>query len=166
MYTFDNAKFRVLLTAKSWSLAGIARELNSPVSTISGWANGRHQPAYGNSERLAALLDCPVEDLWLAITDTTAGLTGAVALTQSQALVLAVAVALVSQDAEALALDWRHRLSASENTVLTQHLILSPQWVWAWHKLQKLARPSHPLEGYTVQAKLVCPSKGGHHGHS
>ena len=161
MYTFHSAQFRQVIAEKGWSLAALARELNSPVSTVSGWANGRHQPTLGNVERLATLLECAPTDLWQEVTTSTPGVTGAVPLTLDQALVLAVAVALVAGDTESLVLDWRRRLSASEQTLLMQNLILSPQWVWAWRKLQKLSLPSHPLAGYTVQVKLLSPSKGG-----
>lgn len=159
MYTFHSAKFRQIITEKGWSLAALARALNTPVSTVSGWANGRHQPTLGNVERLATWLQCPVDTLWLALADTTPGRTGAVPLTRSQGLVLAVAVALAAQDADTLAQEWRRRLRPGELHRLDQDLLLTPQWHWAWTKLRKLSQPVHPLQGYGVQVKLDLPRK-------
>jgi transcriptional regulator with XRE-family HTH domain len=157
MYAFNAVRLRQLMTEQHWSVAALARHLNARVTTVSGWVNGRHQPALGNAERLADVLNCPVSELWQEVQTTTPGVTGAVPLTQDQALVLSVAVALAAADPQALATDWRRRLTPGEQHALMQRLILSPQWAWAWAKLRKLAQPSHPLAGYTVQVKLQGP---------
>lgn len=159
MKTFSADAFRQQLQAHDWTLAHCARALNVPVTSVSGWANGRHRPAWGNVQRLAHLLAIDPEDLLTDVTAFTPGTTGAVGLSEAQALILAVAVALVRQpDPETLAADWLHQLLPADLDALRQRLVITPRWHWAWEQLQRLGAVDHPLAPYTVQVRMTPPA--------
>lgn len=155
MYVFSPAALRAALSSRGWSVRQLARALNTRPTTVSGWVNGRHRPSWGNIQRMARLLDLAPESLLRETSSFTPGTAGAVPLSLPQALVLAVAVALVQEEAEALAADWLHRLKPAEQDALLRSLIITPQWAWAWEKLLRLGHHACPLGGYQVQVRLV-----------
>ena len=160
MTTFDPHALRQYLTDQHLSVAACARALNTPVTSVSGWLNGRHRPSWGNVQRLARLLDCPPDALMTEVTAFTPGETGAVGLSESQALILAVAVSLVNQaDPDALAADWWQQLKPAEQEALRARLILTPHWMWAWNKLRRLGTGDHPVRPYGVQVRLTPPPR-------
>ncbi len=141
------------------SVAECARKLSIPKTTVSGWLNGRHRPAWGNVQRLAALLDTAPEDLVKDVTEFTPGVTGGIALSQAQALILAVSVALASSsDPEAIAEDLLHQLKPAEQELVRRKLVLTPHWIWAWDKLQRLAASRNPLGDFDLQLRIAAPS--------
>lgn len=156
---FDPVALRRILQERALSVAELARTLHMPTTTVSGWLNARHRPAWGNIERMARTLEVPVEDLLRTVSAVTPGVQGGVALSLSQALVLAVAVALVAEEAETLVDDWLKRLRPAEREAVWDQLVLTPQWVWAWEKLSKLGALHHPLVGYRVAVHIVPPKK-------
>ncbi len=159
MNVFDPKALRRIMQDRDLSVAELARTLHVPTTTVSGWLNARHRPAWGNIERMARILDVPVEELLRTVTTMTPGIQGGVALSLSQALVLAVAVALVAEDADRLVDDWLLRLRPAEREAIWERLVVSPQWVWAWEKLSKLGVLHHPLVGYRVTVQIVPPKK-------
>ncbi len=160
MWIFNAAAFRDRAEALGLSMAAIARELHTPATTVRGWAQGRHRPTLGNIERLARILDCDPDALWKEVTDLTPGTTGAIPLTESQALILAVAVASVQHaDADRLAADWMARLNPRDRQAIRERLILTPHWAWAWDKLVRLGEGTHPLQNYDIQVQLTPPPR-------
>lgn len=158
MKTFDPHALRQHLTDKHLSVASCARALNTPVTSVSGWINGRHRPSWGNVQRLARLLDCPPDALMTEVTTFTPGETGAVGLSEAQALILAVAVALVNAaEPEALAADWWQQLKPAEQEAVRLCLVLTPQWSWAWQKLRRLGTGDHPLKHHGLQLRITPP---------
>lgn len=157
VFLFDPAALRRILHDRGLSVAEVARTLRVPSTTVSGWLNARHRPAAGSVERLARALSVPVEDLFRPVRDTTPGVQGGVPLSLAQALVLAVAVALVADNADTLTADWLNRLRPGERETLQERLVLSPQWAWAWDKLAKLGAITHPLQGYEVSVRIIPP---------
>ena len=159
MLVFDPEAVRSALAARGWSLAYLAHQLGTPKTTVSGWLNGRHQPQWGQVERLARVLGIPPTALVREATAFTPGVSGGVPLSQAQALVLAAAVALVREDPDALAADWLGRLKPGEAEQLRRRLVIAPQWAHAWAKLARLGAGDHPLAPYTIQVRIV--PKGG-----
>jgi len=158
MLVFDPHALRRELQTRQLSLAELARQLNIPVTNVSGWVNGRHRPALGSVERISQVLGIPVHALMADVTDFTPGPRGAVGLSQAQSLLTAVAVALVNTpDPNALVGDWIHRLKPSEQQALMERLMITPRWTWAWETLQRLGHPDHPLSPYTIQLRLIPP---------
>ena len=158
MWIFDAAAFHDRAEALGLSMAAIARELHTPATTVRGWAQGRHRPTPGNVERLARVLDCEPAALWTEVSHLTPGTTGAVPLSESQALILAVAVASVqSPDPDRLAAEWMARLNPRDRQAVRERLILTPHWAWAWEKLVRLGEGSHPLQGYALHVQLTPP---------
>jgi len=51
-------------TAKEWSLYRLAKEMCLPQQTIYSWASGRTQPSYENIDKLCAILECSLADLF------------------------------------------------------------------------------------------------------
>ncbi len=49
---------------KNWSLYKLAKELDLPEQNIYSWASGRTQPSYENMDKLCAILDCTMSDLF------------------------------------------------------------------------------------------------------
>ena len=49
---------------KEWSLYRLAKEMSLPQQTIYSWASGRTQPSYENIDRLCAILECSLTDLF------------------------------------------------------------------------------------------------------
>ena len=158
MWIFDAAAFRDRAEALGLSMAAIARDLHTPATTVRGWAKGRHRPTPGNVERLARVLDCEPGTLWKEVSHLTSGTTGAVPLSESQALILAVAVASVqSPDTDRLAAEWMARLNPRDRQAVRERLILTPHWAWAWEKLVRLGEGDHPLKGYGLHVQLTPP---------
>jgi len=158
MQIFDPLALQRELAAQRLSLAELARALNVRVTNVSGWVNGRHRPSIGNIERISQVLQISPDALMKEVTDYTPGPQGAVGLSRAQALILAVAVALVNApDGNTMTEDWLNRLKPAEQQNLTQRLIISPQWAWAWEKLHRLGFPDHPLSPYTIQVRITPP---------
>ena len=158
MWIFDAGAFRDRAETMGLSMATIARELGTPATTVRGWAHGRHRPTVGNVERLARVLDCEPRLLWKEVTDLTPGTTGAVPLTESQALILAVAVASVRYaDTDRLAAEWMARLNPRDRQAVRERLMLTPHWAWAWEKLVRLGEGTHPLQDYGLHVQLTAP---------
>ncbi len=112
-------------------------------------------------QRLAAALNIDPEDLVKDVTDFTPGVTGGVALSQAQAIILAVGVALASSsDPEAVAADLLHQLKPAEQELVRRKLVLTPHWSWAWDKLQRLAASRNPLGDFDLQLRIAAPSAG------
>lgn len=155
MHVFSPAALRATLSSSGWSVRRLARELDMRPTTVSGWVNGRHRPSWGNVQRMAAALGVAPESLLRETASFTPGSTGAVPLSVPQSLILAVAVALVQEDAEQLAADWLQRLRPAEQDAILRSLVITPQWAWAWEKLARLGANGHPLVGYRVQVRLV-----------
>ena len=156
MKSFDNEALRQCLMDSAMSVAECARRLNVPKTTVSGWLNGRHRPAWGNVQRIAAILDVAPDDLLKDVSDFTPGLTGAVELSQAQAIILAVAVALAQHPhPETLVADWLHQLKPAEQELLRRQLVVTPHW--AWDKLRRLGAARNPLEDFGIQLRINAP---------
>jgi len=54
------------------SLRAVARDLNVPPTTLSGWERAKHYPALEDAIRAARFFGAPVEALW-ELEDATAG---------------------------------------------------------------------------------------------
>jgi len=159
MQVFDPQALQQQMTAQHLSIAALARDLNMSKNNVSGWINARHRPSVGNIERISRALGVPAASLMKTITDFTPGVTGAVGITEAQALILAVAVALVTApDPSQLAEDWCLRLKLGEQEALRDRLVITPHWQWAWDKLTRLGSPSHPLASYQVQVRIQPPA--------
>jgi len=49
---------------KAWSLYKLAKEMGLPQQTIYSWASGRTQPSYENIDKLCAVLECSLDNLF------------------------------------------------------------------------------------------------------
>jgi len=49
---------------KGWSLYRLAKEMGLPQQTIYSWASGRTQPSYENIDKLCAIIDCKLDNLF------------------------------------------------------------------------------------------------------
>lgn len=73
------------------------------------------------------MLDRPVDALWTEVTEWTPGTTAAGPLSESQALILAVAVASAqSPETDRLAAEWMARLNPRDRQAVRERLILTP----------------------------------------